>query len=370
MRKMSFESEQIKRTALAARKLAERKKSPTKRPNRYKMLSADEERELALAWRDHGDAKAAEQLVLPYRPLVWRIATQHRHYLKPESPDIPDPGAPPGRSGSTSVEELAQEGLAALISAVRTFDPEIGVRLHYHARPRITGAIRDFIMRNYSHVKIGTKRQEKALFWGLPRFMSRTQNRLLNTKRYDDPCDVFDEAVRLPAKHFDVKPWEVIGMIARTYAGGDKEINAPRGKNEEGTADDWLDFLWCHNDNPEKILIRKEEMALARTAISDALDILTARERRIFMARWLVHPDDKITLDTLGREFKVSAQRIRAIEQLALKKMRQALANRADDLDDLADYLEVQPKYEEPSEYYNDLVHHGFDEELYFKEAA
>jgi RNA polymerase sigma-32 factor len=370
MRKMSFESEQIKRTALAERRLAERQKSPPK-PQRYKMLSAGDERELALAWRDHRDAKAAEQLVLAFRPLVWKIATEHRHYLKPESPDVPDdPDAPPGRSGSTSVEELAQEGLAALISAVRTFDPDIGVRLHYHARVRVKGAIRDYVMHNYSHVKIGTKRQEKALFWRLPRFMSRTQNRLLNTKHYDDPCAVFDEAVLLAAKHFDVKPWEVIGMLARTYAGGDKEINAPRGKNLEGTDNDWLDYIWCHNDNPEKILIRKEEMALARTAISDALDILTSRERRIFMARWLVHPDDKVTLETLGREFKVSAQRIRAIEQSALEKMRQALAHRADDLEDLADCLEVQPKYEEPSEYYDDLVRHGFDEELYFKEAA
>jgi hypothetical protein len=93
----------------------------------------------------------------------------------------------------------------------------------------VTGAIRDFIMHNYSHVKIGTKRQEKALFWGLPRFMARTTNRLCNTtKLSDDPCAVFDEAVRLAAKHFDVKPWEVVGMIARTYAGGDMEINAPR----------------------------------------------------------------------------------------------------------------------------------------------
>jgi hypothetical protein len=60
------------------------------------------------------------------------------------------------------------------------------------------------------------------------------------------------------------------------------------------------------------------------------------------------------------------------VAQLALKKMRQALANRAD-LEDLADCLEVQPKYEEPAEHYvDDLVRHLFDEEPaeYFKEAA
>jgi RNA polymerase sigma-32 factor len=361
MRKMSFQSEQIKRTALAERRLAERKKSPTKRQNRYKMLSADDELALATAWRDHGDAKAAEQLVLAYRPLVWKIATEHRHYLKPESPDTPDPGAPPGRSGATSVEELAQEGLAALISAVRTFDPDVGVRLHYHARVRVTGAIRDYIMHNYSHVKIGTKREEKALFWGLPRFMARLWHRGLTD---------INEMIPIAARHFGVAAWEVAGMLARTYAGGDMEINAPRSKREDNGDADWLDCIWCHDNNPEEILIRKEEMAHARTAISDAFDILTDRERRIFMARWLVHLDDKLTLEALGREFKVSAQRIRAIEQLALKKMRQALANRAAELDDLADCLEVQPKYEEPSEYYDDLVRYGFDEEFYFKEAA
>jgi RNA polymerase sigma-32 factor len=132
--------------------------------SKYRMLSTEEELALAVAWRDHGDASAAERLALAYRPLVWRIATQHRHYLKEESPE---------HSGATGVEDLVQEGLVGLISAVRTFDPGIGARLHYHARPRITGAIRDFIMWNYSHVKIGTKRQEKAMFWGLPRFMAQ-----------------------------------------------------------------------------------------------------------------------------------------------------------------------------------------------------
>jgi RNA polymerase sigma-32 factor len=100
----------------------------------YKMLSADEEYAFARRYRDHDDVKA---LVLAHRPLLGRLGTNHRHSLRHENFD---------ELGATGVEDLVQEGTISLISPVRTFDPDIGVGLHYHARPRTTGAIRDFIM--------------------------------------------------------------------------------------------------------------------------------------------------------------------------------------------------------------------------------
>jgi len=65
---------------------------------------------------------------------------------------------------------------------------------------------------------------------------------------------------------------------------------------------------------------------LQDAGLTEALDTLDPRSRRIVQARWL-QDDGGLTLHQLADEFGVSAERIRQIEAAAMKKMRGALAD-------------------------------------------
>jgi RNA polymerase sigma-32 factor len=158
----------------------------------WKMLSAKEEFGLATRYRDHDDAKAAEELVLAYQPLVLGIASAHRHYGMP-------------------VEDLFQEGLFGLISAVRRFDPTLGVRLHAFAKPHIRGAIRRHVMENISSVKIGKTENGRQLFWQLPWARAK-----LDQLSFGDMLS--DEQVPIIAKQLDVEEKHVWAMWGRGEA--------------------------------------------------------------------------------------------------------------------------------------------------------
>jgi RNA polymerase sigma-32 factor len=63
-----------------------------------------------------------------------------------------------------------------------------------------------------------------------------------------------------------------------------------------------------------------------RAALSDALEVLNDRERRIFAARRLA--DEPVTLEDLAVEFGVSRERVRQIEVRAFEKVQKAVKNR------------------------------------------
>jgi len=78
--------------------------------NRIPMVSAEEERELALRYREEGDLDAARQLVMSHLRFVVRVARGYNGYGLP-------------------LADLIQEGNIGLLKAGKRFDPSIGVRL-------------------------------------------------------------------------------------------------------------------------------------------------------------------------------------------------------------------------------------------------
>jgi RNA polymerase sigma-32 factor len=79
-------------------------------------------------------------------------------------------------------------------------------------------------------------------------------------------------------------------------------------------------------ESQETTLVASEEMDNRRAALSDALEVLNDRERRIFEARRLA--DDPVTLEDLAVEFGVSRERVRQIEVRAFEKVQKAVKNR------------------------------------------
>jgi RNA polymerase sigma-32 factor len=262
---------------------------------RFPMLEPQEEYMLAKHWREHGDRVAAHKLVTSHLRLVAKIAMGYRGYGLP-------------------IAEVISEGNVGLMQAVKRFEPEKGFRLATYAMWWIKAAIQEYILRSWSLVKMGTTANQKKLFFNLRKAKSRISAL--------DEGDMRPDQVKLIAKRLGVTEQDVIDMNRRL--GGDASLNAPI--REDGDSGEWQDWLIDERDSQEANLVASEEMDNRRTALSDALEVLNDRERRIFEARRLA--DEPVTLEDLAVEFGVSRERVRQIEVRAFEKVQKAVKNR------------------------------------------
>lgn len=262
--------------------------------NRMPMLSAEEERDLAMAWREREDRDAAGKLVLSHLRVVVSVA---RHYLGYGLPHA----------------DLIQEGNIGLMKAVRRFDPGQGVRLVSYALHWIKAEIHEYILRNWRLVKVATTKAQRKLFFNL---RSMKQG-------FDSFHDAEIDAV---AKELQVKRSDVIEMEQRM--GGSDVSLQPIGDDGEEVFGP-VSYLSDRGNEPDAVLEARGRERLQVQGLKQALDALDARSRRIVEQRWLDVNDDGSggkTLHDLASEYGVSAERIRQIEVQAMKKMRQSLA--------------------------------------------
>jgi RNA polymerase sigma-32 factor len=262
---------------------------------RFPMLEPQEEYMLAKRWREHGDRIAAHKLVTSHLRLVAKIAMGYRGYGLP-------------------IAEVISEGNVGLMQAVKRFEPEKGFRLATYAMWWIKAAIQEYILRSWSLVKMGTTANQKKLFFNLRKAKSRISAL--------DEGDMHPDQVKLIAKRLGVTEQDVIDMNRRLS--GDASLNAPI--REDGDSGEWQDWLIDERDSQETTLAASEEMDNRRAALSDALEVLNDRERRIFEARRLT--DEPVTLEDLAVEFGVSRERVRQIEVRAFEKVQKAVKNR------------------------------------------
>jgi RNA polymerase sigma-32 factor len=257
--------------------------------NRFPILSLEEEQKLARKFRSEDDVEAARQLVLSHLRVVVAIARGYMGY-----------GLPQG--------DLIQEGNIGLMKAVRRFDPDRGVRLVSFAIHWIRAEIHEFVLRNWRMVKIATTKAQRKLFFNL-RSMKPSLNPLTRTE------------IRSIAQELRVKPEEVSAM--ETRLAGQEVALEPAGDEDDTYAP--IAYLADRSPEPPEMLEAKQEETLKARGLETALASLDARSRRIIEARWL-REKDSATLHELADEFKVSAERIRQIEEKALAKMKGALA--------------------------------------------
>jgi RNA polymerase sigma-32 factor len=131
--------------------------------------------------------------------------------------------------------------------------------------------------------------------------------------------------VEAMAKSLNVKPEEVVEMETR-MSGRDIALEAPSDEEDDTFAP--IAYLSSDTNEPSKILEAQQYDRLQSEGLEAALDKLDPRSRRIVEARWLANDDGSgATLHDLADEFGVSAERIRQIESVALKKMKNALVN-------------------------------------------
>ena len=257
--------------------------------NRFPLLSAEEERALALRWRENQDLDAARQLVLSHLRLVVAVARGYLGYGLPHA-------------------DLIQEGSIGLMKAVKRFDPERNVRLVSFAIHWIRAEIHEYVLRNWRLVKVATTKAQRKLFFNLR-----------SMKTGLEPMTSKD--IERVARELRVKPEEVVEMETR-LSGREVAFEADPD-DEEAYAP--VNYLAADRDAEPLAQIEAKESESRRAAgLDQALASLDARSRRIIEARWL-REKDALTLHDLAAEFKISAERIRQIEAKALEKMKQVM---------------------------------------------
>ena len=256
--------------------------------NRLPMLTQEEEVSLARRWRESNDLAAAQGLVLSHLRLVVSIARGYLGYGLPHA-------------------DLIQEGNIGLMKAVKRFDPDQGVRLVSYAMHWIKAEMHEYILKNWRLVKVATTKAQRKLFF--------------NLRSHKEGLDSMTPAqVDALAKTLNVKREEVIEMETR-LSGRDIALESPTDDEDDKFSP--IAYLSSDSSEPSKVLEAQRFDRLQSEGLETALEKLDPRSRRIVEARWLANDDGSgATLHELAEEFGVSAERIRQIEAVALKKMK------------------------------------------------
>ena len=262
---------------------------------KYEYLTPEQEHDLALRWRDHQDRAALDKLVGSHLRLVFKMARGYQGYGLPLS-------------------DLIAEGNVGVMQAAQKFDPDKGFRFATYASWWVRAAIQEYVLHNWSLVKIGTTAAQKKLFFSLRRLKARMHDL--------DSGDLSPEAVESIATELNVPQAEVVEMNRRL--GTDRSLNASLA--EDGDSE-WQDLLADDRPDQETLLAGAEERQRRQQFLKLGLGVLDDRERQILVARRL--REEPLTLEELSQHFHVSRERVRQLEVRAFEKVQKAVMAQA-----------------------------------------
>ncbi|WP_019557479.1 RNA polymerase sigma factor RpoH [Thiomicrorhabdus arctica] len=250
-------------------------------------LTAEEEHVLAEKLYYQEDVDAARQLILSSLRYVVPVARTFKGY-----------GLPLG--------DIIQEGNIGLMKAVKRFNPEENVRLMTFAVHWIRAEINEYVIKNWRIVKTATTKAQRKLFFKL-----RSSKKSLEWFS-DIDADTVAEELGVTRK-------DVLEMEMRLY-GKDLPVDMSSDDDNENTT---FPILISQEADPETALVQQNQAEYELERMQNALATLDARSRDILQKRWLT--DEKVGLKALSQEYGVSMERIRQVEQQALKKLQSQL---------------------------------------------
>ena len=256
------------------------------------ILTKEQEQELALKLYEEDDLDAARQLVIHHLRFVVHIARSYQGY-----------GLPLG--------DIVQEGNVGLMKAVDKYDPHRGVKLVSFAVHWIKAEIHEYILRNWRQVKIATTKAQRKLFFNL-----RSKKKSLDwlTK---------EEAEKI-AKDLNVEVKDVLHMENR-LSSNDSSFDAPVSTGDDEQMMSPSQYLEDKRYDPEVIVANKQAADVNSQDLAHALKVLDDRSKDILQRRYLA--DKKATLHDLAEEYEISAERVRQIENTALKKLKSVMVD-------------------------------------------
>ena len=254
-------------------------------------LTSEQERDLTLRFRDQGDLEAARELVMTNLRFVVHVARGYSGY-------------------GLSMPDIIQEGNIGLMKAVKRFDPDIGVRLVSFAVHWIKAEIHEYVIKNWGIVKIATTKAQRKLFFNLRKskqdlgWLSNTEAMAIAEDLNVDLSDVYEMEKRVGSHDISF----VMPVDESVEEGGAYPAN----------------YLHQYEADPSVILENADWEGHGQDLLSVAMAELDERSFDILSSRWLA--EKKATLHELAERYNVSAERIRQLEQNAMKKIRISLS--------------------------------------------
>jgi len=253
--------------------------------SRYPFLSPQEERDLAMSFRETGDREAARKLVTSHLRLVVKIASEYR-------------------TAYGNLHDLVQEGNLGLMRAVKSFDPEKGARLSHYAGWWIRSYILKHILDNFRLIKIGTTQAQRRIFFNLMKEKERLEKQ------------GFHPGVKELAAAMDVKPEEVEEMEQR-LGHSDLSLDAPIREDDDKRH---IDMLAAETPAVEEAIDQAAFKDVLENKLKDFSKTLNERELKIFQERLLAEMPR--TLQGIADEYGISRERARQIEERIKQKLK------------------------------------------------
>ena len=251
------------------------------------ILTPEEEYDLAIELYENGSLSAAKKLVMSHMRFVAFIAHGYKGYGLEQA-------------------DLIQEGTIGLMKAVKRFNPHKKVRLSSFAVYWIRAEIHEYIFKNWKIVKVATTKAQRKLFFKLKKAKSNIFQSLTN------------EQAKVIADDLGVKEKDVIEMESRLQL-NDVAFDV----NDDEDAYTPEHYVADPGKNPEQLVLSDKSQEDQHKRLYQALSSLDQRSIEILQSRYL--KEEKETLHTLADKYGVSAERVRQLENKAIKKLKERL---------------------------------------------
>lgn len=262
----------------------------------YPMISQKDEYEAITRWKEHRDSRALEKITHSHLRLAAKISAGYMGYGLP-------------------FDDLLSEASLGIIKAIDRFDIHREVRFSTYASWWMHAAIKDYVLRMWSSVRLGTSASQKKLFFQL---------RSLKQKlRSIEDNEIPDDYIQQISQQLDIPEKEVRDMGLR-MAGQDYSLNVALGE-EDGM--EWQDVLEDDVLNQEDKMVSDNFDHKKSMLLRQALEALDEREYVIFYRRNLT--ENPSTLQTLSTELSISRERVRQIEEKAMLKVTRTIKSKA-----------------------------------------
>ena len=254
---------------------------------RYPVLSKEQEKEVALKYHKTHDPALAEILVTSNLRFVVKIAAEYAKF------------------GSKLID-LIQEGNVGLMHAVKEFNPYKGVRLITYAVWWIRGYIQEYLMRQYSMVRIGTTQNQRKLFYQLQKERDSLQ-------KNSEPNLVKQLSERLDVSEADVR------TMSERMSGRDVSLNQPLDDNSTTSL---LDYQTSDQQVAiDEQLSQMEMLEKLTTQIEKIRPNLSEKENFLLEKRVLA--DEPLTLQEIGDKYKITREAVRQMEVRLMEKIKE-----------------------------------------------
>ena len=255
---------------------------------KFPLLTEEDEYRYAVSFFEDKQLAAAHTLITSNLRFVVKVAYEFRHY-------------------GLKMLDLIQEGNIGLMMAVRKFNPYKGVRLISYAVWWIKAYIQNHIISSWSLLKIGTTQAQRKLFFKL----RQARNALVGTDFETDDALTAAESLRVSEQEFSEMEQRMLG---------DCSLNAEIPGSDGATA---LESLADDRLNQEELLVSLQENQNLQQKVADVVSQLNEKEQYIIAQR--ITADEPMTLQEIASHFSISRERVRQIEEGALRKTKQAL---------------------------------------------